>query len=65
MVYLLTPLFALALFLYCVEEFGKWDEREWFAWRPVRDEDGNWIWWRYVDRRADGRIVRLPTDVDY
>lgn len=38
--------------------------RVWFAWYPVRDEDENWIWWRYVRVEADGTVKRLPDDVD-
>lgn len=45
-------------------DYGRLPFVEWFAWYPVRDEDGNWIWFRYVQIKHDGRIVRFPSDVD-
>lgn len=38
--------------------------RIWFAWYPVRDDDGNWCWWKYVRKQEDGSFRRLPDDVD-
>ena len=36
---------------------------DWFAWYPVRDEDGTWCWLKYVRRELDGTIKRYPGDV--
>jgi len=47
--------------------FGKTDEQKfvahkWFAWHPVRLENGKWIWLEYVTkkplRHIDGTIYR-------
>lgn len=27
----------------------------WFAWRPVKTEEGNWAWLKYVARTIDER----------
>ncbi len=28
---------------------GEW--QSWFAWRPVKMQNGNWIWWEQTEKR--------------
>jgi len=25
-----------------------YSQKKWFAWRPVKLKDGQWVWWEYV-----------------
>lgn len=27
------------------------DWMPWFAWRPVRTWEGEWVWWKWIERR--------------